>query len=70
MHQTPFCDSGYITSYSTMFAFLQARELYYKRGFEARHTYFKYYLNIQQPMYLFTMNLTPPKAELTDVAAS
>ncbi|CAL4155996.1 unnamed protein product, partial [Meganyctiphanes norvegica] len=35
----------------------KARELYYKRGFEANHTYYKSYFNVRQPMYQFQMNL-------------
>lgn len=39
----------------------KARELYYKRGFEAEHTYFKSYFNVRQPMYQFFMNLKKVK---------
>lgn len=47
----------------------KARELYYNRGFEAQHTYFKYYFNVQQPMYMFSLSLKPPKAELADISS-
>lgn len=49
-------------------SYFQARELYYKRGFTADHTYYKYYFNVRQPMYLFSMPLEPPKANLAEVS--
>lgn len=48
----------------------KARELFYRKGFEVQHTYYKYYLNVQQPVYLFSLPLKPPKAELSEISST
>ncbi|KAK8389714.1 hypothetical protein O3P69_009008 [Scylla paramamosain] len=48
----------------------KARELFYKKGFEVQHTYFKYYFNVQQPLYIFNLPVKPPKAELSEISSS
>ncbi|XP_045102702.1 uncharacterized protein LOC123499127 [Portunus trituberculatus] len=47
----------------------KARELFYKKGFEVQHTYFKYYFNVQQPFYIFSLPVKPPKAELSEISS-
>lgn len=47
----------------------KARELFYKKGFEVQHTYFKHYFNVKQPLYIFSLPLKPPKAELSEISS-